>query len=128
MTVLAAWIAAVLITGVAVFQLALALGAPLGAYAWGGGHRGVLPPRLQLGSALSAPLLLGFAIMVLIRAGVVYPAWSAAMTWPVWILFMFMVLNTVANSRSPSPEERRTMTPLTAALALLVGYVAWSLG
>ena len=128
MTVIAAWIAAILMTAVAMFQVALALGAPLGAYAWGGQNRGVLPPRLQLGSAISAPILLALAIMVLIRAGVVYPAWSEAMAWPVWIVFLFMVMNTFANFRSDSAEERRVMTPITAVLAVLVGYVSWTLG
>lgn len=36
----------------ALFQIALALGAPLGRFAWGGQHR-VLPPRLRVGSAVS---------------------------------------------------------------------------
>ena len=33
----------------AVFQLALALGAPIGHFAWGGAHR-VLPARLRIDS------------------------------------------------------------------------------
>ena len=44
----------VLLGGLAVFQALLALGAPLGAFAWGGQHR-VLPTRLRVGSAVSSP-------------------------------------------------------------------------
>jgi hypothetical protein len=125
MIVIAAVAAALLMVAVAIFQVALALGAPFGAYAWGWTHPGVLPPRLQLGSALSAPLILAMALIVLIRAGVIYPAWSEAMRWPAWIIFGFMVLNTVANSRSGSEKERRVMAPVTLVLALLTGLVSW---
>jgi hypothetical protein len=121
----AAGAAALLMVAVAVFQAALALGAPFGAYAWGGTHPGVLPPRLQLGSALSAPVILAMALIVLIRAGVIYPGWSEAMRWPAWIVFGFMVLNTFANIRSGSDKERRIMAPVTLGLALLTGYVSW---
>ena len=42
----------VILALLAVFQLALVLGAPLGRFAWGGTHR-VLPARLRIGSAVS---------------------------------------------------------------------------
>ncbi|HET9880007.1 MAG TPA: hypothetical protein VFQ81_11990 [Candidatus Limnocylindria bacterium] len=45
-------IGTVLLAVIAMFQLALAAGAPLGAMAWGGGHPGVLPPRLRVASAV----------------------------------------------------------------------------
>jgi hypothetical protein len=49
--VIAAGVAVGLLVVVAVFQLALALGAPFGKAAWGGAHDGVLPPRLRAASA-----------------------------------------------------------------------------
>ena len=42
----------VILLALAIFQLALALGAPLGRFAWGGQHR-VLPVRLRIGSAIA---------------------------------------------------------------------------
>ena len=51
---LATLAAAVLLVGLAAFHAALALGAPWGAYAWGGETEGPLPPRQQLGSTLIA--------------------------------------------------------------------------
>ena len=42
----------VILAALAVFQLALAAGAPLGRFAWGGSHE-VLPPRLRVGSLVS---------------------------------------------------------------------------
>lgn len=125
---LAGGLAALLFLGLAVFQAALATGAPLGRYAWGGSHEHVLPPRLQLGSALAVPLLLGMALIVSIRAGLIYPDLSAQMTWPTWTVFLFMTMNTFANLRSGSRDERRVMGPLALLLAVLVAYVAISLG
>ena len=41
-----------LLAALAVFQLLLAMGAPLGRYAWGGQHH-VLPMALRVGSVIS---------------------------------------------------------------------------
>ena len=64
----AAILAAVGFLGIAGFQLALALGAPLGHAAWGGAHR-VLPHRLRLASAIAAVVWVTGALIVLGRAG-----------------------------------------------------------
>jgi hypothetical protein len=120
----AAALAALLLIGLAGFHAALALGAPLGAYAWGGQHRGALPPRLAWGSALSVPITLGMAIVLLIRAQLLYPQWAAAMEWAVWAIFLYLVVNAVANWRSTSADERQVMGPLATGLAVLVLTVA----
>ena len=52
MTALAAIVATVILGLLAVFQLALVAGAPLGHLAWGGRSR-VLPTRLRIGSVVS---------------------------------------------------------------------------
>jgi hypothetical protein len=63
---LAAIVAAALLTVVAIFQIALALGAPLGDAAWGGRHQGVLPRGLRVASALAGiviyPLIIVYAL------------------------------------------------------------------
>jgi hypothetical protein len=120
---LAGGAAALLLAAVSVLQAALALGAPLGAYAWGGEHDGVLPGRLRRGSAVSAPLLLAMAGIVLIRAGLILPEWRPGMDWAVWLIFLFMVVNSGANWRSKSRQERMVMTPVTVAIAALLLYV-----
>ena len=43
---IAAVIASVLLATLIIFQLLLAAGLPLGAYAWGGQYEGVLPTRM----------------------------------------------------------------------------------
>lgn len=83
----AAILAVVLIAIVAVFQLALALGAPLGAAAWGGRNQGVLPTRLRIASGLVAivvyPLI---ALYVLASAGLIDQDRLATGATGMWVL------------------------------------------
>ena len=60
----------VILSLLAVFQLALALGAPLGHFAWGGQHR-VLPGRLRIGSLVSIVIYAIIAVLALDRAGLI---------------------------------------------------------
>ncbi|MFC7766021.1 hypothetical protein [Leucobacter soli] len=67
MNVVAALCATTILGALAVFQLALAFGAPAGRFAWGGRHR-VLPTGLRVGSGLSILLYAGLAAVLLARA------------------------------------------------------------
>lgn len=62
--------AAVGFLGIASFQIALALGAPIGQAAWGGNHHGQLPPGLRVGSAIVVGIYILAALVVMGRAGV----------------------------------------------------------
>ena len=55
MAAAAAIIFTLLMAALALFQLTLVLGAPLGHFAWGGQHR-VLPGGLRIGSLVAIPL------------------------------------------------------------------------
>lgn len=126
MTGPAAIAAAILFLGMAAFQVALALGAPLGAHVLGGGNPGTLPGRLRVASAIAAAILVGAAIVVLARAAVIgWPAEAAGILAPAcWIIAGYMVLNTLANLRSKSRLERTLFAALTVVLAVLCAYVA----
>ena len=114
---LAGLVAGLLLLGIAGLYLALALGAPLGAYAWGGEHRGVLPQRLRTGSLVLTPLIVAMAVFVFIASGVVLPEWRRSMTWAVWVAFVFAVMITAASWRSKSREEKRIMAPVCLVVA-----------
>jgi hypothetical protein len=119
--------AAALLIGVAVFQAAVALGAPLGDYVWGGFTQGELSPIFRIASAFAAVSLLWMALVVLARAGMAVPITPApthrlkALTW---VISGFMVLNTVGNLASQSSSEQLLMAPITALLAVLTALVA----
>ena len=104
----AAVIAVLLLAVFAVFQLALAAGAALGAAAWGGRHRGVLPPALRIASGVAAAVIYpAMALLVLASSGLVAARW-----WPLagatamWLLTAFFALGTLANLVSRSRIER----------------------
>ena len=52
----------------AIFQILLIFGAPLGRFAWGGAHT-VLPVNLRVGSFVSIILYAAFAQIILAKAG-----------------------------------------------------------
>lgn len=120
-------VAASLISGVALFQIALALGAPLGAAAWGGAEA-VLSPARRVSSGVAALVLILSALIVSGRAGLLTrtPGWMRVFRVGVWVLVVQMALNTLANLASSSPWERYLMSVLTLALCILCVGVARS--
>ena len=77
MTAFAAVAAIVVLAALAVFQLALIAGAPLGRFAWGGQNR-VLPVGFRVGSAISIVLYAVFGLILLQRAGLATPGRTLA--------------------------------------------------
>ena len=122
----AALIAVGLLAVIVVFQIALALGAPLGDMAWGGRNPGVLPMRLRIASAVVAlviyPLI---ALVVLGAAGVIEAEWlPEGLRAPLmWGLTAFLGLGALANFASRSPRER-VWGPVALATAVCCGIVA----
>ncbi|MCP4304851.1 MAG: hypothetical protein GY788_08265 [bacterium] len=128
MTELAAVVAAILLGAIALFQLAVAAGAPWGDMAWGGRHDRRLPMRLRVGSAVAAAVLVMAATVVLAQGGVISwtPVPEGALRTVTWVLAGFMVINTIGNLASASRMERRVFGPATAVLAVLIAVVAIS--
>lgn len=124
----AAIIAAALMAVVAVFQIALSLGAPLGYAAWGGEHEAVLPVRLRVASAVAGFVIYPFLILfVLASADIIQAAWMPG-TGQVgmWILTGLFILGGVANFASKSKRER-AWCPVSLTIAACCGIVAWSI-
>ena len=119
--------AAVGFAGLAVFQLFLAAGAPLGEAAWGGAAEGQLPPGLRVGSAISIVVYAVAAAVILRRAGfgVHWPSGTSARIGT-WVLVVLMIMGTLANLLSQSPWERFLLGPVTLVLAGLCLVVAIS--
>ncbi|MFC5789032.1 hypothetical protein EDM22_00820 [Agromyces tardus] len=115
----------VILCALAVFQLALALGAPLGRFAWGGAHR-VLPARLRIGSLVSIVIYAVIAVLALDRAGLIDVVPDGVSIVGMWIVFGYFVLGIVMNALSRSKPERYTMTPVVTVLAVLSLLVALS--
>jgi hypothetical protein len=126
MSTVAAILFCVLTAALAVFQIALIAGAPVGHFAWGGKDR-ILPATKRVGSVISIVLYAVFAIVVLQRAGLVsvIPI-QAIVDIGTWVLVGYFLLGVVMNALSPSKPERWTMAPLSLVLAVLSLVVALS--
>jgi hypothetical protein len=126
MTGVAAIVASALFMAMVVFQAALALGAPIGAHVLGGRHSGRLPVRLRVFSGIAAVVLVGAALVILARAGIIgWPSGGAGLLAPAsWAIAGLLVLNTLGNLTSRSRVERTILAATTAVLAVLCAYVA----
>lgn len=110
--------------GIALFQVALALGAPLGRAAWGGAHR-VLPMSLRIASAVAVAIWLLAALVVMARAGVpIVPLPTDVASWGTWLVAALSLLGAIANFASSSRWERFGWAPLALILAGLCLVVA----
>lgn len=107
-----------LLAAVAVFQVALASGAPLGRLAWGGQHV-VLPRHLRIGSAVSTMGYAGMALVVLQGGGLLTVLPDGAADVALWVLTAFLGLGVVMNVLSRSRPERLVMTPVVLTLAVV---------
>jgi len=115
----------VILSLLAVFQLALALGAPLGRFAWGGQHR-VLPGRLRIGSLVSIVIYAIIAVLALDRVGLIDVVPDVVSTVGMWVVFAYFVIGIPLNAISRSKPERYVMTPVVTILAVLSLLVALS--
>jgi hypothetical protein len=120
----AAVVAAIGFLAIAVFQVALALGAPLGRAAWKGTHVR-LPLGLRTASAFASLFWVLAAAVVLGRAGFeVTPLSPAVARWGTWILIGLLPLGAVMNFASPSGWERYLWGPAALILAAFCFVVA----
>ncbi|MEL4319954.1 hypothetical protein WJX64_13135 [Leifsonia sp. YIM 134122] len=113
----------VILAALAIFQLALILGAPIGRFAWGGQHR-VLPAKLRIGSAVAIVIYALIGTLALDRASVIDVVPDAVSTVGMWVAFGYFVLGIPLNAISRSRPERFTMTPVVIVLAALSLLVA----
>ncbi|TFB83993.1 MULTISPECIES: hypothetical protein [Cryobacterium] len=107
----------IILVFLAIFQLLLIAGLPLGRFAWAGRHE-VLRTCQRIGSALSIALYLVFALLVLERAELTSFIYSASFIGvAVWVLTGYSTLSVIMNGISRSKSERLVMTPVSLMLA-----------
>ena len=123
-----ALVAAALFAVLALFQLALALGAPWAAHAYGGRMAhvdGVLPRKWRAASAVAAVVLMAFGWVILVRGGVVGTSLDERIvTVLAWMVVAYMAMNTAMNFASRDSVERWLMGTITTVLVVLCAVVA----
>ena len=110
---------------IAAFQLALALGAPLGRAAWGGAYEGQLPIGLRIASGVAVAVWVFAALIVVGRAGfrvVLLP--YGVLRWGTWVLVGLLFVGALMNIASSSGWERFGWGPFSLILGVLCLFVA----
>ena len=123
---MAALLYTIISSGVVAFQIALAAGAPWGAFAMGGAFPGQFPPALRIAALIQAALLVGMAAVVLARADLILPRWSRISRWLVWIVVAFAALSLILNLITPSAGERAIWAPIAFLLLISSSIVAFT--
>ena len=117
----------VILAALAIFQLALAFGAPLGRFAWGGQHR-ILPVRLRIGSAVSILVYALIDVIAWDRVGAIDVFPEPFSEVAMWVIFAYFVLGILMNAISRSKPERYVMAPVSLVLAVLSFFIAAGYG
>lgn len=107
------------------FQLALAWGAPWGAYAMGGKFPGRFPTAMRVAAVVQALVLGLLAAVILVRAGLLLPHWASTSAWASWVVVAVSAISFVLNSSTPSKGERRIWAPV--ALLMLASSLTVAL-
>ena len=123
---LAAWMVAGLLGVVALFQIALAAGAPWGELAMGGRYPGRFPAPMRIAALAQTGVYAAMAVVLLIRAGVIWPERAADMQVAAYVVTGVMALALVLNLITPSRWERRIWAPV--ALLMLLGAARVAFG
>ncbi|MFS0749249.1 hypothetical protein [Oceanobacillus sp. 1P07AA] len=116
------FIVIILFLVVALFQVLLVIGYPLGEFALGGIYK-VLPKKLRLLSAINAFVLLVMSGVFAVYTGLWSVSSSINLHIVASIITGFLVLNTIANLFSRSKKEKYVMTPLSGIMFLLCLYL-----
>lgn len=116
---------AVLLLAVAVMEILLIFGLPLGEFTMGGRYK-VLPPMYRMFAASSVILQLFGAAMIL-QGGGLMNMWFAGKVIKIicFVFTGFFAVNTVMNIISPSKKEKYVMTPLAAVEACCFAVTAF---
>ena len=118
-------IVAILFVSIAVFQVLLSLGYPLGEFTMDGYYK-VLPKILRIASVANALILLFMGFVFLQHTNVLIGLDFLSTNILVWVITIFLGLNTIANLISRSKKERYVMTPLSGFTFILCLFIALS--
>lgn len=116
--VFAAYVLFALLGVLALFQLALALGAPLGRYAMGGMVEGAYPPPMRIAALAQIAIYALIGAIVFARLGWAFPDFANPAHIAMWVIVGLFALGTLMNAISRSAGERIIWTPVALAMAL----------
>ncbi|KAA8747364.1 hypothetical protein FE296_22365 [Paenibacillus sp. UASWS1643] len=116
----------VLILIVILFQVALAVGVPWGECAMGGKFPGKYPVSMRYACIVQIAILAIMGIVVLSKAGLLWPQWSVFAETAIWFIVGYLVLGTILNLITRSVWERRIWAPVTLLMLITSVIIAIS--
>ncbi|MDK8640704.1 hypothetical protein ABER75_19150 [Niallia taxi] len=122
---IASILVAIIFVFIAVFQILLSLGYPFGEYAMGGFYK-VLPKKLRIVSFINAIILLFMGLVFLLHTGALNGFHFLPTNILVWVITIFLGLNTLTNLISKSKKERFVMSPFSIILFFCCLYISFS--
>jgi hypothetical protein len=105
-----AFIYAVFMAIVVVFQFCLVIGMPWGAASMGGKFPGKYPPKMRIVAVINIAMLCFLTLIVLTRAGMILPQLFTMSKHAVWFVVAFSAISVVLNAITPSKIERIWVT------------------
>jgi len=118
-----ALVACAILGCLALLQLSLIAGAPLGRFVWGG-ENAVLPRRHRALSAGAIVVYAIFATVILQAVGVVRVLSSSTGQEAIYAVAACCFVGFIVSAMTRSPSERALMTPTSLVLAALCLFVA----
>ena len=117
-------VAGVILAGIIAFQIAVAAGAPWGAYTQGGQHHGVLTTPGRVLAGLSALLLsvMAFSLLARVGQGPFKRLPRRRLRVFYWFTTIYAGLSVVLNLITKSSVEREIWAPVSIVLFALVLY------
>jgi phosphoglycerol transferase MdoB-like AlkP superfamily enzyme len=79
---------------------------PWGAASMGGKYPGKYPPKMRIVALVNIVVLMFLAIIVLSKAGLLFPQLLPFSKIAIWFVVVFLLLGSVMNSITPSKIER----------------------
>lgn len=123
---ISAYIFCIFTAVIVIFQLALALGAPWGEMAMGGKFPGRFPPKMRVAAIVQIVLLQLVAIIVLVRAELLFGEYYEISRSAVWFVVALFVVSSIMNIITPSKKERMMWAPIAIILLICSLIVARS--
>lgn len=128
LTTIAVWISILLVFGMALLQLSLTLGAPLGEYVLGGMHK-ILPARMRFISGFFSCFFTIVGLSYLQKTGKISTILNAKFADVLLIIYtLFLAYAIIGNGIiTKSKKEKYIMTPLSligciSSIILLINY------
>jgi hypothetical protein len=107
------------------FQLGLTLGMPWGEASMGGRYPGKYPLKMRIVSLLNSIILCFIAVIVLIKADIIFPQYRSISNIAIYFVVGFSALATVLNLITPSKIERKIWAPVAVLLLITSVIVAF---